>query len=133
MTIRAHYNAFKALLTAAPNPLTVNDAESLNLVTGLYVTLYPDTGNREAIDLADANPRKMWTIRTTVTGDSLEQVNLGMEKVEARLEGVRPVVTGRTCTRIKKLLTRPAERDDDVDPARFYAVADWRWYSNPSA
>lgn len=131
--IRAHYNAFKALLTASPNPLVVFDAESQNLAGGLYVTLYPDTGDRVAVDLADANPNKRWTIRTAVTGDTLDQVNLGMEKVEARLEGVRPVVAGRTCTRIKKLLTREAERDDDVDPARFYAVADWRWFSNPSA
>jgi hypothetical protein len=127
--IRAHYDAFKALLTAAPNPLTVYDAESVNLAEGLYVTLYPDTGGREAIDLADANPMQTWTIRTTVTGDTLEQVNLGMEKVAGRLEGVRPVITGRNCSRIKKLLTRPVERDDDVSPARFYAVADWRWHS----
>lgn len=131
--IRAHYDAFKGLLTAAPNGLVVHDAESPNLAAGMYVTLYPDTGNREAVDLADANPLKMWTIRTTVTGDSLTQANKGMEMVEARLEGIRPVVPDRTCTRIKKLLTRPAERDDDVSPARFYAVADWRWYSNPSA
>lgn len=131
--IRLHYNAFKGLLTAAPNALIVNDAQSPNLATGFYVTLYPDTGDRVAIDLADANPLKQWTIRTTVCGDTLEQANIGMEKVEARLEGLRPVVAGRTCTRIKKLLSRPAERDDDVDPARFYAVADWRWYSNPSA
>lgn len=131
--IREHYAAFKLLLTAAPNPLTVNDAASPNLQTGLYVTLYPDTGDRQAIDLADANPMRMWTVRTTVSGDTLDQVNLGMEKVETRLEGIRPAVAGRACTRIKKLLTRPAERDDDVDPAKFYAVADWRWYSNPSA
>jgi len=131
--IRAHYTAFKSLLTATPNALVVNDAESANDQVGLYVTLYPDTGERQAIDLADANPLKMWTIQTTVSGDSLDQVNLGMEKVEARLEGVRPVVAGRTCTRIKKLLSRMAERDDDVDPAKFYAVAHWRWYSNPSA
>jgi hypothetical protein len=133
VTIRAHYAAFKGLLTAAPNSLVVNDAESPNLATGLYVTLYPNTGDREPVDLADANPLSVWTIRTTVTGDSLEQVNLGMEKVAARLEGVKPVVAGRTCTRIKKLLSRMAERDDDVDPAKFYAVADWRWTSNPSA
>jgi hypothetical protein len=131
--IRAHYNGFKALLTAAPNALMVNDAESENLTGGLYVTLYPDTGERQAIDLADANPMKMWTVQTTVTGLDLYQVNKGMEMVEARLEGVRPVVTGRTCTRIKKLLSRMAERDDDADPAKFYAVAHWRWYSNPSA
>lgn len=131
--IRAHYNGFKALLTATPNALVVNDAESPNLASGMYVTLYPDTGERQAVDLADANPLKMWTIQTTVTGDSLDQVNKGMGMVEARLEGIRPVVTGRTCTRIKKLLSRMAERDDDVDPAKFYAVAHWRWYSNPSA
>lgn len=130
--IRRHYAAFKALLTAGPNPLVVFDAESANLAAGLYVTLYPDTGDRVAIDMADDNPLKRWTVRTTVVGDTLDQVNLGMEKVESRLEGVRPVVTGWTCTRIKKLLTRPAERDDDVDPARFYAVADWRWTSSPT-
>jgi hypothetical protein len=130
--IRLHYAAFKALLTAGPNPLVVFDAESANLAAGLYVTLYPDTGDRVAVDMADDNPLKRWTVRTTVVGDTLDQVNLGMEKVESRLEGVRPVVAGWTCTRIKKLLTRPAERDDDVDPARFYAVADWRWTSSPT-
>lgn len=130
--IRAHYDAFKGLLTAAPNPLAVNDAQSVNLAQGMYVTLYPNTGDRISVDFADDNPLKQWTVRTTVAGDSLEQVNLGMEKVEARLEGVRPVVTGWTCTRIKKLLSRPVERDDDADPAKFYAVADWRWFSNPS-
>jgi hypothetical protein len=130
--IRRHYAAFKALLTAGPNPLVVFDAESANLAAGLYVTLYPDTGDRVAVDMADDNPLKRWTVRTMVVGDTLDQVNLGMEKVESRLEGVRPVVTGWTCTRIKKLLTRPAERDDDVDPARFYAVADWRWTSSPT-
>jgi hypothetical protein len=130
--IRLHYAAFKALLTVGPNPLVVFDAESANLAAGLYVTLYPDTGDRVAVDMADDNPLKRWTVRTTVVGDTLDQVNLGMEKVESRLEGVRPVVAGWTCTRIKKLLTRPAERDDDVDPARFYAVADWRWTSSPT-
>jgi len=130
--IRLHYTAFKTLLTADPNGLVVHDAQSPNLAGGLYVTLYPDTGNREAVDLADANPLKVWTIRTTVTGETLDQVNLGMEKVETRLEGVRPVVAGWNCTRIKKLLTRPAERDDDVSPAKFYAVADWRWTSIPT-
>lgn len=132
MTVQAHYAAFKQLLTAAPNPLTVYDAESANLAAGLYVTLYPDTGNRVPVDLADDNPLKQWTIRTTVTGDTLDQVNLGMDKVEERLDNVRPVVAGRTCSRIKKVLTRPAERDDDVDPARFFAVADWRWHSIPT-
>lgn len=132
MTIRTQYAAFKDLLTTAPNPLTVYDAESQNLAVGLYVTLYPDTGAREPVDLADANPLQQWTIRTTVTGDTLDQVNLGMDKVNERLDNIRPVVTGDTCTRIKKILTRPTERDDDVDPARFYAVADWRWYSIPT-
>lgn len=131
MTIQAHYAAFKQLLTAAPNPLTVYDAESQNLATGQYVTLYPDTGDRIAVDLADDNPHKQWTIRTTVTGDTLDQVNQGMDKVEARLDNVRLVVAGHTCSRIKKVLTRPAVRDDDVDPARFFAVADWRWRSIP--
>lgn len=131
--IRAHYDAFKALLTAAPNPLIVFDAESANLAEGLYVTLYPDTGSREAVDLADANPLRRWTIRTVVAGDTLDQANAGMEKVWARLDLIRPTVPNRTCTRIKNILARQAERDDDTSPARFYAVADWRWYSNPSA
>lgn len=132
MTIQDHYAAFKDLLTVGPNPLTVWDAESGNLATGLYVTLYPDTGIPLPVDLADANPLDQWTIRTTVTGDTLGQVNLGMDKVKARLGNVRPVVAGHTCTRIKKILTRPTERDDDVDPARFYALADWRWFSIPT-
>lgn len=133
MTIRAHVTAFETLLTTGPNPLVVYVGQSPNLATGIYVTLYPDTGDRQAVDLADANPMTMWTIRTTVTALDVDGANKAMEMVAARLEGIRPVVAGRACTRIKKLLTRPAERDDDVDPAKFYAVADWRWYSNPSA
>jgi hypothetical protein len=133
VTIRAHVAAFETLLTTGLNPLVVYVGQSPNLATGIYVTLYPDTGDRQAVDLADANPMTMWTIRTTVTALDVDGVNKAMEVVAARLEGIRPVVAGRACTRIKKLLTRPAERDDDVDPAKFYAVADWRWYSNPSA
>jgi len=132
VTIRAHVAAFRALLTADPNPLTVYDGGSPNLAAGLYVTLYPDTGNRQPVDLADDNPQTTWTIRTTITGATVEQVNFGMEKVAARVEGIRPVVTGRSCTRIKKLLSRPVERDDDSGEPLFYAIADWRWYSNPA-
>jgi len=130
--IRAHVAAFQALLTADPNGLTVYVGESPNLTAGAYVTLYPDAGNRQAVDLADANPLQVWTIQTTCNGETVEQANWLMEKVEARLEGIRPVVAGRTCTRVKKLFSVKAQRDDDVDPARFYAVADWRWTSNPN-
>jgi hypothetical protein len=130
--IRAHYDAFKGLLTADPNPLTVGDAESANLQAGGHVVLYPSNGDRIQIDMADDNPMKSWIIQSTCNGDSLDQANLILEKVEARVEGVRPVVAGRTCTRIKKIISRPAERDDDAQPARFYAIAVWRWDSTPA-
>lgn len=131
--INAHYAAFKALLTADPNGLDVYDAESPKLATGMYVTLYGDTGNPEQVDLADDNPLQVWTIQTTVTGLDVEQANAGMKLVQDRLLNVRLSVAGRSCTRIKKLGSRKAERDDDASPALFYAVADWRWISVLSA
>lgn len=132
MTINAHYAAFRALLTAAPNGMTVYDAQSPDFATGMYVTLYPNPGDRGQVSMGDANPMQVWTIQTTVTGADLEQANAGMQLVQSRLEGVRLVVAGRSCSRIKKHGSRKAERDDDASPALFYAVADWRWISTIS-
>lgn len=131
--INAHYAAFKTLLTADPNGLDVYDAESPKLTTGMYVTLYGDTGNPDQVDLANENPLQVWTIQTTVTGLTVEQANAGMKLVQDRLLGVRLSVPGRACSPIRKLGSRKAERDDDVSPAVFYAVADWRWISTLSA
>lgn len=125
--IRAHYAAFEALVVAGG--VISYDSESPNAATGGYATHYPDNGNREPIDLADDNPMRVWTVTTICNGDTLEQAQLVDEKVEAAVEGVRPAVAGRNCTRIKRIASRPAQRDDDADPARFYAVGVWRWYS----
>lgn len=130
--IRAHLKAFTDLVDAETPAFPWYVGESPAGAVGGYATFYPDTGNRDQVDFADANPMRVWTITANYSGDDVDQVLLIAERVETAVEGVRPVVAGRSCTRIVRITARPVERDDDVSPARFYGVDVWRWSSTPA-
>jgi len=121
------FDAFAALLTAAG--VTWYDAKSTDGATGGFVVFYADDGNREQVDLANVNPIRYMTIQTTCNGDTAEQARLISKKVADAVEGVRPVIAGRSCGQIYKLISRSDTRDDDIPGSRFYAVTQWRWYS----
>jgi hypothetical protein len=128
--INEHVAAFAALITDAGR--TLYDAESPDEAAPPYVVMYADTGNREAAQLCDDQPYRVWTIQTTCVGTTREQAAAEAQLVEDAVEGVRPVVVGRSCTRIKRIVSRPATRDDDVQPAVFYQIDQWRWTSAPA-
>ncbi|WBQ03021.1 hypothetical protein [Kribbella sp. CA-293567] len=130
--ISAHLDAFTALIAAHTPAIIWYVGESPALAGGGYVTLYPDTGNREPVDLADANPMRVWTVTANYSGDDVAQVLRIAELVEAALKNQRPTVPGRSCSRIKRLIARPVTRDDDNSPARFSGTDVWRWYSTPA-
>jgi hypothetical protein len=130
--IRAHLKAFTDLVAAQTPAITWYVGESPAKASGGYVTFYPDTGNRDQIDMADANPMRVWTITANYSGDDVDQVLRIAELVEAALKDQRPVVTGRTCTRIKRIIARPVVREDDLSPARFTGTDVWRWFSTPA-
>jgi hypothetical protein len=126
----AHITAFKALL--ADPTVTVDDAQSPNFADLPRVVLYANQGlpTREAL-CATVDGANV-TIQTTCVGQTREQAGLLFDKVASLVQDKRPVVTGWDCGPVQQLTANPAVRDDDVVPAVYYAVAQWRFHAVPA-
>lgn len=124
----AHIDAFKALLAS----VTVDDAETPNFAELPRVVLYadPDASTREA--LCATRDGANITIQTTCIGATRDQAGWMVDRVTELVEDKRPVVTGFTCGPIQNLFSNLPRRDDDVDPAVFYAVKTWRFLAVPA-
>lgn len=119
---------FSKLLT--DGGLTVFDGESGNFEGQDYVVLYPDSGltSEDWETLCGSPDGLVCTIRTTCVGMTREQAGATADAVRALVSGKRVgPVTGFQVSTIRNLITRLAIRDDDADPAVFYAVTDWRF------
>lgn len=124
-----HIAAFNKLLTDAS--VVVDDAETPNLSDLPRVVEFPDQGTSVRDTLCGGVTGKVITIQTTCVGATRDQAGWMLDRVTELVEDQRPVVDGWDCTRIEQLYTRTAVRDDDVDPAVFYAVAAWQFTAVP--
>lgn len=122
-----HIDAFNAFLVDVP----LDDGESPNLAALPRVVEFPNQGASIRDTLEGGVVGKLITIQTTCIGETREQAGLMLDEVTELVEGKRPDPPGWSCTRIAQLSTTLPIRDDDVEPAVFYAVATWRFLAVP--
>jgi hypothetical protein len=126
----AHIAGFFFLLT--DGGILLDDAESPNFAALPRTVGYADPGASERETLAGSPDGVVITIQTTCIGETREQAGLELDRVRELVEGKRPSVPGWVCNTIKNLFSNLPRRDDDVDPAVFYAVATWRFTAVPA-
>lgn len=124
-----HVAGFLALLDD-PN-VVVDDGESPNSAVLPRVVLFTDQGLSTRATLCTSPDGMYITVQTTCVGETRASAGAMFDKVRALVEDKRPVVAGWVCGPVQELSTQPAIRDDDVDPAVFYAVAKWRFHAVP--
>lgn len=124
----AHIDAFKALLAS----VNVDDAETPNFAELPRVVLYADQGASTREALCSSPDGAVVTIQTTCVGTTREQAGWMLDKVSTLVENQRPTVSGFTCGPIQNLFGNLPRRDDDTDPAVFYAVTTWRFTAVPA-
>lgn len=129
--IDAHIAAVRNLVDTVPN-VTVYDGGVPNSPTYPYVVLYGDQGAALANAYTEVSTYRSFRVQTTTVAVNQPQARALAERVESALLDVRPAVTGRTCGPIRKEASQPVRRDDDVDPAVFYAVDIWLLTSVPA-
>lgn len=125
-----HIDAFRSLLT--DGSAVVDDAETPNFAVLPRVVLYADPGASERDTLRGDPDGQVVTIQTTCIGVDRAQAGWMVDRVRELVEGRRLVVAGWDCNTIKNLFSNLPRRDDDVDPAVFYAVATWRFTAVPT-
>lgn len=124
----AHIDGFKALLAS----VTVDDAETPNFAVMPRVVLYADQGASTREALCASPDGTFVTVQTTCVGETREQAGQLVDQVAELVENQRPVVTGWVCGPVQNLFANLPRRDDDVDPAVFYAVSTWRFQAVPA-
>lgn len=124
-----HLTGFQALLVG----VAVDDAESPNLAPVPRVVLYGNQGLSTREALCTSPDGAHVTIQSTCVGETREQAGLMLDQVTVLVQDKRPVVIGWTCGPVQMLSSNLPIRDDDVDPAVFYAVATWRFHTVPTA
>lgn len=95
-----------------------------------YCVLYPEPGRPKAASLADDRVDFVTTVQVTCVGESAEQALNYADRSAAALSPPLPVA-GRTAWRPEYLDGLPVQRDNDVTPPVFYAVARYRLRSTP--
>lgn len=97
-----------------------------------YVVLHPDQGRALPSNLAGDSTWRPWRYQTTAVGSTPEQAQWAAEKAEAGLLDRTPTVSGRSCTPVRKEVSVPIARDEDVQPPVFIARDVWVFTSTPA-
>lgn len=126
----AHIAGFNLLLTTGG--VEVDDAETENFAPLPRVVEYADQGASTREALCSSPDGAYVTVQTTCVGETREQAGWMQDKVASLVEDKRPVVAGWVCGPIQNLFANLPRRDDDVDPAVFYAVTTWRFHAVPA-
>jgi len=92
--------------------------------------LYPEPGMPVRASLADDRVDYITTVQITCVGTTAEQALNYADRSSAAMSPPL-VVEGRTAWRPEHLDGQPVQRDDDVTPPVFYAVARYRLRSTP--
>lgn len=125
-----HVAGFFFLIT--DGGVVLDDAESPNFAVLPRTVGYADPGASQRATLEGSADGVVITVQTTCIGSTREQAGAELDKVRELVEGKRPAVIGWNCTRVENLFSNLPRRDDDVDPAVFYAVATWRFTAVPA-
>lgn len=98
--------------------------------TDPYIVLYPTPGRAIRSSLADNLVDFSSEVQLTAVGLTAEQAASVSDRAMAAMTAV-PAVAGRVSWRPEFLDGQPVQRDDDVVPPNFYAVARYRLRSIP--
>lgn len=132
--IRAHINAVVALLEAAP-VLRVGRAGPPIDTTLPYGVMFPAVPSAQSTSLGGASTFRVFRFYLNTSGITDEQIGAYLERVEARLLDVVPVVAGRMTGPIHKALDQPPswQRDTDVPGSPLITAPDiWQFASVPA-
>lgn len=98
-----------------------------------YVVVYADGGVKSSDREADERVTHAQGWQTTVVGSSAAQCRAALDRVNARLENWRPVVTGWTCSKVEHDGTQPIRPDESLpDRVVFYATDQWSTVADPT-
>jgi hypothetical protein len=126
----AEVAAIVARLDAAP--LNAHDAQPASPAYP-YVIVYADGGISSADRVTDTLRTRSIGWQTTVVGQSAAQCRLALDRTITALEGWRPTVTGRSCSRVAHEGSQPVRKDDEFpDRLLFIATDQWRVVSEPA-
>jgi hypothetical protein len=123
-----HIDAVLAVHTAAGLTVFLGGAPPTSAPP--YCVLYPEPGTPVRASLADDRVDYVSTVQVTCVGESAEQALNYADRSSAAMSPPL-VVTGRTARRPEHLDGQPVQRDDDITPPLFYAVARYRLRSTP--
>lgn len=97
-----------------------------------YAVLFPFTGSDDPLSLAQVYDDFDFSFQITAMGAVSDQAEQVMDAVRAALVGAIPTVAGRRAYPIYPVpLNRLVTRDDAVNPAIFYGVAQFHFRSHP--
>lgn len=128
-----HVDAVTAALESAGLTVYLGGAPSgvVPTATEPFVVLYPQPGRAQVASLADDRTNYSGVVQLTCVGLTAEQALWVSDRATAALSEVL-AVTGRTSWKPEALEGQPVQRDDDVVPPVYYAVARWRLRSIPN-
>jgi hypothetical protein len=127
-----HVDAVTSALTAASMTVYFGGAPPDVAPTAAepYIVLYPTPGRAVPASLVDDLVDFAGEVQLTCVGLTAEQAASVSDRAMAAL-AVRLTVTGRVSWKPEFLDGQPVQRDDDVTPPNFYAVARYRLRSIP--
>lgn len=125
---REHANAVLALAQAVPN-INVYDTQAPAKPSLPYAVLRFDSGVRDRTAITAASNMVTTTVTCTAVGVDRGQSQGVAERVADALIDQRPTVSGRTCSPVEHLDSRPSQMDSAVNPPLFYAVDVFRFIS----
>ncbi|MCW2899702.1 MAG: hypothetical protein JWO67_1967 [Streptosporangiaceae bacterium] len=125
-----HVDAVTTALTGATPAMTVYLGGAPQSAVPPYCVLYPDVGAPVRASLADDRVNFLGVIQVTCVGATPEQALNYSDRTHAALSAPLQVA-GRAGWRPEALDGTPVQRDDDVTPPFWYAVARYRLRSTP--
>jgi len=128
MTARAHAAAVFALLDAEPN-LTVYDGDIPDTPAARYAVMYVTSPLDRGPRLSAHMSQRLLTVSVLCFGDSPNECRWVIEKTQARLRRVRPVVADRTCTPLRLVTAGQVAPDSSIEPPGWSATDVWQFSS----
>lgn len=113
--IGLHRAAIKALLSALPVTLTFYSGGQVpNEPSFPYAVLYMDTSVEDGTKLCGDTDLATFRFQVTSVGLTDDSAVIVADAARALVLDARPVVAGRSCTRIRKETSIPLRADKDV-------------------
>lgn len=127
---KPHTDAVLALVTAAAG--TTYDAQVPKDRTLPYRVVFTDDGLDTASTLEAVPDLLTVLVRVTAAGLTRASVQITRDLAHAALIGVKPAVSGRSCSPLRQVNARPITEDRDVDPPVLYSVNEYEFFSVPA-